>query len=151
MRPQFRRTWQFASNAHAYRLYIFNDPTQNSSFRARLAAISEALDYRTDFKDLSNFGVIPRTKDSIRHQPSRLGRSLALWHTNESFVNTDEAYLQQMLPAIHLSERPGSSKNAVLTLKAKRPNRHGWAFLGCKSLTMTYFHTGTRTIIGAEA
>jgi hypothetical protein len=27
----------------------------------------------------------------------------------------------------------------------------GWAFLGCKSLTMTYFHTGTRTIIGAEA
>ena len=24
-------------------------------------------------------------------------------------------------------------------------------FLSCKSLTMTYFHTGTRTIIGAEA
>ncbi|MDP9606845.1 UNVERIFIED_ORG: hypothetical protein J2W38_007385, partial [Variovorax paradoxus] len=24
-----------------------------------------------------------------------------------------------------------------------------WGFLGCKSLTMTYFHTGTRTIIGA--
>lgn len=24
-------------------------------------------------------------------------------------------------------------------------------FLGCKSLTMTYFHTGTRTIIGADA
>lgn len=24
-------------------------------------------------------------------------------------------------------------------------------FLGCKSLTMTYFHTGTRTIIGAES
>ena len=23
--------------------------------------------------------------------------------------------------------------------------------VGCKSLTMTYFHTGTRTIIGAEA
>ena len=23
--------------------------------------------------------------------------------------------------------------------------------MGCKSLTMTYFHTGTRTIIGAEA
>jgi hypothetical protein len=27
----------------------------------------------------------------------------------------------------------------------------GWAFWGCKSLTMTYFHAGTRTIIGAEA
>lgn len=24
-------------------------------------------------------------------------------------------------------------------------------FLGCKSLTMSYFHTGIRTIIGAEA
>ena len=24
-------------------------------------------------------------------------------------------------------------------------------FGGCKSLTMTYFHTGTRTIIGAKA
>ena len=26
----------------------------------------------------------------------------------------------------------------------------GGGFEGCKSLTMTYFHTGTRTIIGAE-
>ena len=25
------------------------------------------------------------------------------------------------------------------------------AFSGCKSLTMSYFHTGIRTIIGAEA
>ena len=25
------------------------------------------------------------------------------------------------------------------------------ALLGCKSLTMTYFHTGTRTIIGAKS
>ncbi|WP_219910074.1 hypothetical protein, partial [Variovorax sp. WS11] len=35
--------------------------------------------------------------------------------------------------------------------KAKSPTMSGWAFWGCKSLTMTYFHTGTRTIIGAEA
>ena len=26
----------------------------------------------------------------------------------------------------------------------------GGGFESCKSLTMTYFHTGTRTIIGAE-
>ena len=26
-----------------------------------------------------------------------------------------------------------------------------WAFLACRSLTMTYFHTRMRTIIGAEA
>ena len=35
--------------------------------------------------------------------------------------------------------------------KEKRPNREsGWAFSN-NSLTMSYFHTGTRTIIGAEA
>jgi hypothetical protein len=38
----------------------------------------------------------------------------------------------------------------VLTQKGK-PNTLCWAFPGCKSLTMTYFHTGTRTIIGADA
>ena len=35
--------------------------------------------------------------------------------------------------------------------KQKTPVMTDWGFLGCKSLTMTYFHTGTRTIIGAEA
>lgn len=35
--------------------------------------------------------------------------------------------------------------------KQKTPVIADWGFLGCKSLTMTYFHTGTRTIIGAEA
>ena len=36
--------------------------------------------------------------------------------------------------------------------KQKRPTqRMSGALLGCKSLTMTYFHTGTRTIIGAKS
>ncbi|WP_435474679.1 hypothetical protein, partial [Variovorax sp. ZT5P49] len=35
--------------------------------------------------------------------------------------------------------------------KQKPPVNVDWGFLGCKSLTMTYFHTGTRTIIGADA
>jgi hypothetical protein len=45
------------SNAHAYRLYIFNEPARFSSSRhpllANLAAISEAFDYHTGFEDLS--------------------------------------------------------------------------------------------------
>ena len=32
----------------------------------------------------------------------------------------------------------------------KSPNKC-WGFLAVNSLTMTYFHTGTRTIIGADA
>ena len=37
--------------------------------------------------------------------------------------------------------------------KAETPpsDHRGGALLGCKSLTMTYFHTGTRTIIGAKS
>src|SRR5574337_17815 len=35
--------------------------------------------------------------------------------------------------------------------KEKRPIHLGSGVFGCNSLTMTYFHTGTRTIIGAEA
>lgn len=39
----------------------------------------------------------------------------------------------------------------LLLAQRKSPNRFGWGFFGCNSLTMTYFHTGTRTIIGAES
>ena len=35
--------------------------------------------------------------------------------------------------------------------KRKRPPRWRGACSSCNSLTMTYFHTGTRTIIGAES
>ena len=41
----------------------------------------------------------------------------------------------------------------ILELQSKPPlysNEHRGG-LGCKSLTMTYFHTGTRTIIGAKS
>ena len=61
----FRRTWPSASNAHAYRLYVFNDhPTHPTStlvtvFCASFAAISEALYYDTTFranrKNFQNF------------------------------------------------------------------------------------------------
>ena len=39
----------------------------------------------------------------------------------------------------------------LIDFPRKKAQPFGWAFFGCKSLTMTYFHTGTRTIIGAEA
>jgi hypothetical protein len=43
----FRRTWQSPSNAHAYRLYVFNEPGWTSALRLcflpDIAAISEAL------------------------------------------------------------------------------------------------------------
>ena len=35
--------------------------------------------------------------------------------------------------------------------KRQKAQHFCWAFCGCKSLTMSYFHTGIRTIIGAEA
>ena len=39
----------------------------------------------------------------------------------------------------------------VSTLKRQKPQHFCWGFCGCRSLTMSYFHTGIRTIIGAEA
>ena len=35
--------------------------------------------------------------------------------------------------------------------KIKKPHLNRWGFSGCNSLTMTYFHTGIRTIIGADS
>jgi hypothetical protein len=59
-----------ASNAHAYRLYVFKDPSQEAdqnrarrraffSFLAAFAAISEALNYDTFLKDRSTFFFLP--------------------------------------------------------------------------------------------
>jgi len=45
-----KRTWQSPSNAHAYRLYIFND--QWKFLFTWLAAISEALNSSTAFAAL---------------------------------------------------------------------------------------------------
>jgi hypothetical protein len=58
----FRRTWQSPSNAHAYRLYVVNDPRYSNPAHRRLlslnlAAISEALYYDRFFKVLSNSAV----------------------------------------------------------------------------------------------
>jgi hypothetical protein len=54
----FRRTWQSPSNAHAYRLYVVNDPCSIQPlappFLAAFAAISEAFDYDRFFEALSS-------------------------------------------------------------------------------------------------
>jgi hypothetical protein len=66
----FRRTWQSPSNAHAYRLYVVNDPARTSSvalsFLAVFAAISEALDYDRFFRVPSNSAIFfrPPTEQS---------------------------------------------------------------------------------------
>jgi hypothetical protein len=44
-----------------------------------------------------------------------------------------------------------SSKRTHTLNRNKKPISEEMGFLGCKSLTMSYFHTGIRTIIGAEA
>jgi len=83
----FRRTWPSASNAHAYRLYVFNDhpahPTSTlvTVFCASFAAISEALYYDTTFranrKNFSKFflsnplATAPRSQlEAPRHHAS---------------------------------------------------------------------------------
>ena|SRR5450830_838223 len=33
-RPQFQRTWQLPSNAHAYRLYVFNEPQDTQQLKS---------------------------------------------------------------------------------------------------------------------
>ncbi|KAA9165698.1 hypothetical protein F3K36_26920 [Delftia sp. BR1] len=48
-RAEFQRTWLFASNAHAYRLYIFKDRSREFLLYFRLAAISEALNSSSVF------------------------------------------------------------------------------------------------------
>ena len=54
--------------------------------------------------------------------------------------------------------RPGIQKLSLRALQEPAPQTRmphrgsiDGAYAGCKSLTMTYFHTGTRTIIGAKA
>ncbi|HEX7889399.1 MAG TPA: hypothetical protein VF522_08580, partial [Ramlibacter sp.] len=59
----FRRTWQSPSNAHAYRLYVVNDPRIDQQalhlpFFAVFAAISEALDYAVFFRDRSTLFAV---------------------------------------------------------------------------------------------
>jgi hypothetical protein len=69
-KAKFRRTWQSPSNAHAYRLYFVNDPSRfqqgiNLIFFSHHAAISEALQYTSDFvlqstyfKNICTFSII---------------------------------------------------------------------------------------------
>jgi hypothetical protein len=66
-RLQFRRTWQLPSNAHAYRLYVFNElfdfkqPAKQVIHRlfAKPAVISEALYSTTLFAlFLKNFRAL---------------------------------------------------------------------------------------------
>jgi hypothetical protein len=45
----------------------------------------------------------------------------------------------------------GTANSLFRAYKKQKAQHICWAFAGYKSLTMSYFHTGIRTIIGAEA
>jgi hypothetical protein len=130
----FRRTWQSPSNAHAYRLYIFNEPARPGSFSppslAASAAISEALDYDRFERDLTNSEVF--THFAGRRSPLRFALSVKT-HIVARFGRSHQCSLR--------SGSRSTDENAPSVDGAPRYN----------SLTMSYFHTGTRTIIGAEA
>ena len=99
----FRRTGCLPSNAHAYRLYFFNEPSKEPEDLIRiplLAVISEALDCSTVFAALLKRFCVFFSPLYSKREKKTPGVSQAFWR---------------------------------------------------KSLTMTYFHTGTRTIIGAKS
>ena len=128
----FRRTWQSPSNAHAYRLYVVNEPARSQRLRFLLAvsaAISEALDYDRFRRDLSNSVVFTRL--------------LVLAFASTCTVCEDShcSTLFGVLISTRLCRSVSTDENAPSVDGAPRYN----------SLTMSYFHTGTRTIIGAEA
>ena len=112
------------SNAHAYRLYIFNDPPAWQLPLPRfvcLAAISEALNYDTVSCILSQ-------------------------HPEEFFLQDFEASpLASSVTWLPVAASQ-KSKRQTPSLLARREGacQH-------KSLTMTYFHTGICTIIGAKS
>jgi hypothetical protein len=79
-----KRTWQSPSNAHAYRLYVVNEPALALRLALNSTAISRALDYDTLLKDLSTLRVFQSQSTSFGSSPSCrellasvcLGRSL---------------------------------------------------------------------------
>jgi hypothetical protein len=103
IKAKFRRTWQSPSNAHAYRLYFVNDPSRfqqgiNLIFFSHHAAISEALQYTSDFvlqstyfKNISHFQSLSTAALQPSLPPlessSILQRSLAVYNGFEPLVN----------------------------------------------------------------
>jgi hypothetical protein len=98
-------------------------PLDSSSRFCLPAAISEALNYDSFYEDLSNLRVLISCAPTKKSSPSSQARRLPQrrW---ESSIST-----------------PFEAKGPANVLGLCR----------YKSLTMSYFHTGIRTIIGAEA
>jgi hypothetical protein len=73
----------------------------------------------------------------------------------------NSARMQNRCPAHHVSTlghaQSGSglieprARSTVLDVPKQKALLEEQGFLGCNSLTITYFHTGTRTIIGVES
>jgi hypothetical protein len=87
-RLQFRRTWQLPSNAHAYRLYVFNELLTSNNLQikqlfrlfAKPAVISEAL-YSTTLFAL----FLESLKDFSRNLALTLARKANSLYANPNF------------------------------------------------------------------
>ena len=97
------------------------------------AAISEALYYNTLLDDVKE--IFPESSD-----PHLL-------------ATTWEQHAAPDKPCIiaRFFDRSSTNCDALGLDRSKKRSQRGSAFLAASSLTMTYFHTGIRTIIGAES
>ncbi len=71
---------------------------------------------------------------------------------NQACTNTSGSKTLRIKNVLQLHFVSPQRKISIPNAKAETPRSLlSGALLGCKSLTMTYFHTGTRTIIGAKS
>ena len=102
------------------------------------AAISEALYYNTIFeacKKLFEEFLILRPGPSSPLLPLRSQLSAPA----------------KLASIARFFDRSSTNCDALGLDRSKKRSQRGSAFLAASSLTMTYFHTGIRTIIGAES
>jgi hypothetical protein len=94
---------------------------------------------------------LPQTIHALRRQ---LKRRTACAPTEKVADSVNKKSGRKKLPAKWTkTERFSTEDPFILTAQRKNPrlNYQPGVYLGNNSLTMTYFHTGIRTIIGAES
>ena len=97
---------------------------------------------------------------NVRCQNLQAGRStLLIWICYIPNIQTELALSNGQMTCVRVLRRVAlaalmmntSSTSINRSTKTKTPTRSSGGFWGCNSLTMSYFHTGTRTIIGAKS
>ena len=124
------------SNAHAYRLYVVNDPLQEPP------ALRRAFSCPTPLRSAKPSIMTEFLEDC---QPLRSLLSCKHCFRSVSHVSEDSHCSTLWAFSSMLASQPGRWH---ALMKTPRRCRRGASIC---SLTMSYFHTGIRTIIGAEA